>query len=367
MTRIDAAVLRGPRELGIETLDLADPKADEVLVDVRATGVCHTDYHRYTGDADVETPVVLGHEGAGVVEAVGDAVRAVEPGDRVVLTANPSCGTCPACAAGEPYHCEPGQRAAFGGHLLDGTRRLTDADGAAVNQFFAQASFAEKAVVPERTAIPVDERVPFEVAALLGCGAQTGIGAVVNTADVDAGDTVAVFGCGGLGMSAISAADAVGAGEIVAVDVVAGKLDRAAELGATETVDASEVDPVELIEEATGGGVDHAFEFTGDTTAMEQAFAAARRGGQALVSGAGDIREDISIPPADLLLDKRLRGNLGGSTRPRVDVPRYAEMYLRGDVDLDALVSRTCPLSDLEDAFEAMATDDVVRSVITFD
>jgi len=366
MRRIDAAVLRGPRDLRIETLELGEPKADEVLVDVRATGVCHTDYHRYAGDAEVETPVVLGHEGAGVVEAVGEAVTAVEPGDRVVLTANPSCGVCAACAAGEPYHCEAGARAAFGGTMLDGTRRLVDADGEPVNHFFAQASFAEGAVVPERTAIPVPDAVPFDRAALLGCGAQTGIGAVVNTADVDAGDSVAVFGCGGLGMSAIGAADAVGAGRIVAVDVVGEKLAAARDLGATETVDASATDPVEEIEALTGGGVDHAFEFTGKPAVMEQAFAAARRGGQALISGAGDIREDISIPPADLLLDKRLRGNLGGSTRPRVDVPRYAEMYLRGDVDLDALVSRTYPLADLEAAFEAVEDPDVVRSVITF-
>jgi S-(hydroxymethyl)glutathione dehydrogenase/alcohol dehydrogenase len=367
MRTIDAAVLHGPRDLRIEEVSLDLPAAGEVRVDVRAAGVCHTDYHRYVGEMADAYPVVLGHEGAGVVEAVGDGVTGLSPGDRVVLTVTTCCGSCGPCCRGEPFLCandDPVHR----GRLLDGTRRLS-LDGDPVDHFFAQSSFAQQAVVPATTAVPVPPSVPFEVAALLGCGASTGVGSVLSTADVEPGSSVAVFGCGGVGTSAVLGAAVVHADPCLAVDVVAERRETATALGATHAVDPERTDPVDRVRRLTGEGVDYAFECTGKPSVQTTALAATRPGGTTVMVGGGggsdgprlDARRDL-VPGG-----KTVVGSVVGSLRPSADVPRYAQLYEQGVLDLDALVTRRYDLDDLSRAFADLKTGVGVRGVVTFD
>lgn len=358
MHEITAAVMREPEQLTVETVQLEEPKAGEVLVDVKATGVCHTDYHAYTSE-ESNCPVVLGHEGAGVVEAVGDQVTAVAPGDHVVLWVLPSCGHCEYCSTGRPYLCP--QRVEIRGEMPDGTKRLHDEEGP-IDHFFAQSSFASKAVVPEGSAVPVRNDVPFEIAALLGCGIPTGIGAVLNTAEVQAGDDVAVFGCGGVGASAILAADLVGAREIVAVDIAAEKLDKMREIGATEVVDASVNDPVEEIERLTGG-VDYSFECIGRSQTIAQAFESLDRGGTAVATTTKETGS-IDIDGSAFLSGVNLVGNKVGSIRPQADLPKLADLYAEGKLNLDALLTETYPLSELNEAFDALYEGNGIRNVV---
>jgi Zn-dependent alcohol dehydrogenase len=368
MRTIDAAVLDGPESIRIETLELADPQRDEVLVDVRAVGVCHTDIHQYLGDGEVSYPVVLGHEAAGVVRETGPGVSGLDPGDHVVLAVITHCGRCPACERGQPYHCENDIDIAFGGGLVDGTRRLS-VDGEPVNHFFAQSSFATSAVVPAQTAVRVPDDVPFAPAALLGCGASTGIGAVLNTAGVEPGASVAVFGTGGVGASALLGARAVGATPRIAVDVVPAKLDAAADLGATHTVDASETDPVERVRELTDGGAAYTFECLGAPEVMEQTVAAAREGGTATLVGAHHGGETFAVDPwRDMLPGgKTVRGCVAGSMRPAVDIPRYVAMYRDGLLELDALVSARYELAEVESALQDAMEGTGFRTVLTVD
>ncbi|WP_435182602.1 alcohol dehydrogenase catalytic domain-containing protein [Halobellus sp. EA9] len=361
MREVEAAVVREPGTHAVETVALADPAPGEVLVDVRATGVCHTDYHAYTS-AETDVPIVLGHEGCGVVKAVGDGVSTVDPGDRVVLWVLPSCGDCEYCRAGEPYLCQA--RRETRGRMMDGTRRLSK-DGDPINHFYAQSSFATMAVVPERQVVPVPETVPYPICALLGCGVTTGLGAVTNIADVDSGETVAVFGCGGVGAGAVLAADAVSAGTIVAVDLDADTLATMREIGATHTVEAGVDDPVEEIRGLTGG-VDYAFECIGTPQTVQQAIASLGPGGTAAITGTSDT------PPAEIDLGQftsgiSVVGNIVGFTRPRIDIPRYARLYENGDLPLDAVLTRTYALDELGAAFDALAAGDVIRSVVEFE
>ncbi|WP_436348282.1 alcohol dehydrogenase catalytic domain-containing protein [Natronorubrum sp. FCH18a] len=358
MHEIDAAVMREPERLSYESVQLEEPKPEEVLVDVRATGVCHTDYHAYTNQ-EIDCPVVLGHEGAGVVEAVGDRVTAVEPGDHVVLWVLPSCGHCEYCSSGQPYLCP--KHTETRGRMPDGTTRLRGDDGP-INQFFAQSSFASKAVVPERSAVPIRTDVPFEIAALLGCGIPTGIGAVTNTADVGPGDDVAVFGCGGVGASAILGADLIGARSIVAVDIEPEKLDAMRGLGATDVIDASSTDPVEEIHRLTGG-VDYSFECIGRPQTLEQAFESLGRGGTAVVTTTKDTGT-FEIDGGAFPRGVSIVGNMVGSIRPRVDVPKLANLYAEGRLDLDALLTDTYPLPELDEAFDALRDGDGIRNVV---
>jgi len=358
MHEITAAVMREPEQLSYESVQLDEPKAGEVLVDIQATGVCHTDYNAYTSE-DTDRPIVLGHEGAGVVEAVGEQVTAVEPGDHVVLWVLPSCGHCEYCSTGRPYLCP--QFTETRGEMSDGTTRLHDEEGR-IGHFFSQSSFATKAVVPERSAVPIREDIPFEIAALLGCGVPTGVGAVLNTAEVRPGDDVAVFGCGGVGASAILAADLAGARNVVAVDVDAEKLSQMQELGATDVVDASQTDPVEEIERLTGG-VDYSFECIGRTETIEQAFESLGRGGTAVATTTKHTGT-LEIDGSSLLGGVSLVGNIVGSIQPRSDLPKLADLYAQGKLDLDALLTDTYPLSELDEAFEALHESQGIRNVV---
>ncbi|WP_280535467.1 alcohol dehydrogenase catalytic domain-containing protein [Halopenitus sp. POP-27] len=362
MTRITAAVLEEPRELSIESLELADPKPGEVRVDVRATGVCHTDHHRYVGASETPYPVVLGHEGAGVVDAVGEDVTSVSVGDRVVLWVLPFCRECEFCERGDPHLCAR-RSAVKGGTLMDGTRRLSR-DGEAVNHFYGQSSFASHCVVAEQTAVRIPDGIPFPEASLLGCGATTGLGAVTNTADVSPGDPVVVFGCGGVGASAVLGAELAGADPLIAVDVVDEKLSFIETLGATHTVNSGETDPVAAIREITGGGVAYAFECTSHPAVVRQAVEAVRPGGT-VVSTATSSADDFEIPPGAFTSGKRIVGNVGGSLHPSVDVPRFARLAKSGRLPLEKLVSETYSLDQLGAAFEAMDDGTGIRGVIT--
>jgi len=368
MQKIKAAVLRGPKQLNVETIEIDEPKEHEVLVDVYATGVCATDYHRYTGSQKVLLPIVLGHEGAGVVEAVGNQVTMVKPGDHVVLAANLYCGKCPACISGQPALCSKGPKTAFGGTQMDGTTRLHSGTEK-INQFFAQSSFATKAVVPELAAIKVRDDASFDSICLLACCASTGIGAVLNTANVKAGESVAIFGCGGLGASAILATNAISAGKIIGVDIVQGKLDNVKPLGATHTINASKENPIERIKEITGGsGVDYALEFTGNTQVMEQAAGAVRPGGATIISGSPGPGSKFVVDCMSLVSGaKKIIGNRQGSSCPAVDIPRYVEMYMKGDLNLDALVTNRYKLDEIVEAFNAMEKGGTIRSIIKFE
>jgi len=368
MHEIEAAVLRGPGELSVESLTLDDPGRNEVLVDIRATGVCGTDVHAYHGNTPAPYPVVLGHESAGVVVETGPGVSDLDPGEHVVLAVITHCGHCAACERGEPYHCEGDIDLAFGGTLPGGERRLSK-DGEPINHFFAQSSFATKTVVPAQTAVPLPRDVPFAAGALLGCGAATGIGAVYNTAAVEPGGSVAVFGCGGVGTSAVLAANSVGATPLIAVDIDPVKRELGADLGATHTVDPAADDPVERIRDLTDGGVTYAFECIGNTTVMEQAIAATREGGTATLVGAHHGDDTITVDPTRDVLPggKTIRGCVAGSMRPAVDIPRYARLYERSALDLDALVSQEFGLGETERAVDAFESGEGIRNVVRLD
>ncbi|ELY61987.1 alcohol dehydrogenase catalytic domain-containing protein [Natronococcus jeotgali] len=364
MTEITAAVLEGPRDLSIESIELAEPKADEVRVDLKATGVCHTDHHRYVGTSDAPYPIVLGHEGAGVVDAVGENVTSVEPGDHVVLWVLPFCRECAFCERGDPHLCSR-RSAVKGGTLLDGTRRLSRGEEK-VNHFYGQSSFASHCVVAEQTAVKIPESLPFPEASLLGCGAITGLGAVVNTADVSIGEPAAVFGCGGVGSSAILGASLAGANPIIAVDIEDETLATVADLGATHTINSSETDPVREISRLTDGGVKYAFECTSIPGVIEQAVEAVQPGGT-VVATTTSSADPLQIAPGELTYGKRIVGNVGGSAQPSIDIPRFATLAQSGRLPLEKLVSQTYSLDQLDEAFEAIENGNGIRGVVTYE
>ncbi len=365
--RLRAAVLErtgGP--LTVEELILASPGPGEVLVRLHASGVCHSDQNAIDGTAETRCPAVLGHEGAGVVEAVGIGVTRVNPGDHVALSWAPSCGECPECLRDLPQLCSAVRPAMEAGGLLDGTTRLSR-DGEPVYHYSFISSFAEACVLPERSCIPIPADVPFEIAGLLGCAVTTGVGAVWRTANVRPGDRVAVFGCGGVGLSAVLGAAAAGAGAIVAVDPIPAKLDVACEFGATDAVPwaSSSEETAAAVIEASAGGVDYAIEATGRPEAMLAAFLSTRAHGAAVL---------IGIPPADAVLplpalsiprlERRVLGSIYGSSRPERDFPLTLDLYRRGRLPLDRLVSHRLPLDDVERAFELLRSGQALRVVL---
>jgi len=362
-----AAILYQPKSpLKIEDIEIPQPSDDEVLVKVKAVGVCHTDFHPIKGDMPLPMPVILGHEGAGIVEKVGARITTLKPGDHVILSVMPSCGKCRYCAVGKPFLCEKAGPLIFTGTMLDGTTRLKKKDGQTLYHFFAQSSFAEYCVVNESTAVKVRDDIPLEEIATLGCGATTGIGAIVNTAQVEAGASVAIFGCGGVGLSAIMAAKMVGAGKIIAVDILDNKLDMAKEFGATHPINSSKEDPAEKIKQITGGGCDYALEVIGNVNVMAQAYDSIRPGGKLVIVGAAPVGAKVSFDAFTLLFGKTIVGTAGGHLRPSIDIPRYVELYAEGKLPLNKLVSRKLPLEEINKAFEAMEKGEVARSIIVF-
>lgn len=365
--RVRAAVLEqtgGP--LTICELDLAPPGPAEVLIRLRASGVCHSDWNAVDGTAETRCPAVLGHEGAGVVEAVGPGVARVAPGDHVALSWAPSCGVCAECLRDLPWLCSTAWPAMGTGGLMDGTTRLSR-DGEPIYHYSFLSTFADACVVPERSCVPIPDDVPFDVAGLVGCAVTTGVGAVWRTAGVRPGDRVAVIGCGGVGLSAVMAAAAVGVEPLVAVDTAPQKLDVARSFGATHGVlwqgDAEAT--AEAVRDASGGGVDYAIEATGRPDAMLAAFLATRARGAAVLIGIPREDSVVSLPALSVpRMERRVLGSIYGSSRPERDFGKTLDLYRAGRLPLDRLVSHRLPLDEIERGFELMKTGKALRVVL---
>jgi Zn-dependent alcohol dehydrogenase len=349
-------------------LELAPPGPGEVLVRLRAAGVCHSDLNAIDGTAATRCPAVLGHEGAGVVEAVGDGVD-LAPGTPVLLSWLPSCGHCEECLRELPHLCTTAWQAMAAGGLLDGATRLSR-DGEPVFHYCFLSTFAERAVVPARCCIAMPDDVPFDIAALVGCAITTGTGAVWRTAQVRPGDRVAVFGCGGVGLSAVLAAVAVGADPIVAVDVTPQKLEAALRLGATGAVQWSDGpdETAEAVRVVSGGGVDYAIDATGRTEAARAAFLSTRARGAAVLIGIPAADAEVSLPALSIpRMERRVLGSVYGSARPERDFPALLELYRRGRLPLDRLVAARLPLEAVDKAFGLMLDGSAGRVVLDLD
>jgi S-(hydroxymethyl)glutathione dehydrogenase/alcohol dehydrogenase len=366
---VKAVVLREPgTPVSVEEVELAPPQAHEVQVKIAAAGVCHSDVRLADGDlGDGRWPMVLGHEGAGVVEAVGGGVTHVRPGDHVSLCFIPACRACPACLGGHPNLCRPAGEHGFAGMLMDGTSRLRGAGGETLQHGLMTACFAERAVVAAEGAVPIPQELPLWQAALLGCAVVTGFGAVRNVGRVRAGDSVAVVGCGGVGLQVIAASRIAGAETIVAVDR-SDKLERARAVGATEAVAVDEVDdPAAAVRDLTGGGVDHAFEVVGQPNTIRLAWGAVRAGGDVVVVGLVARGVDVSVPGIEFLSDKSLRGTYYGSGDAMRDVPALAGLALAGELDLAAVVTHRTTLDGVEEAFARLRHGEGARTVVLVD
>jgi S-(hydroxymethyl)glutathione dehydrogenase/alcohol dehydrogenase len=358
-----AAIMERFGEALVETdVDLSEVAPDEVLVRVVASGICHSDRSVHLGAQDRPLPLLLGHEAAGVVERIGSDVRDFAVGDHVVGTASAHCGRCALCLAGLTQNC-----ADKGLTRTGGGARLTR-DGAEVHAFVGLGGFATHMLVSERALVRLPDEMPLDKGALLGCAVLTGIGAVRNRAKVKAGQTVAVIGCGGVGLNAVQGARLVGASRIIAVDLNPAKLERARQFGATDIVDASATDAVEAVIALTGGGVDHALEVVGLGRTIEQAFAMTGVRGQTTVVGVSNPKEMVQLPAlAIMAFEKSVQGSRLGSGNFRVDIPLYSQMYLRGQLMLDELISEVVGLADVTRGLEALDGSDGARSVIHFD
>ncbi|RST31123.1 Zn-dependent alcohol dehydrogenase [Sphingomonas ginkgonis] len=348
--------------LEIQEVPISKPGPHEVLIRTAACGVCHSDLHFREGHYPTRLPTILGHESAGIVEAVGSEVRTVRPGDHVVTCLSAFCGHCEHCLTGHMSLCvEPElQRPA------DQPARLGDADRP-MNQFLNLSAFAEQMLVHEHACVAIDRDMPFDRAAIIGCAVLTGYGVVSHTAKVRPGETVAVIGCGGVGLAAINGAAIAGAGRIIAVDRVAGKESLARAFGATDFIEASDGDSVATVVELTRGGVHHAIEAIGLATTAQDAFAMLRRGGTATIVGMIPVGQKLSIDGWQFLAEKKLQGSLMGSNHFPVDVPRLVSFYQSGKLRLDEMISRRVGLGDIDEAFEEMKTGQIARSVILFD
>ncbi len=358
-----AAVLRELNApLEIEEIQIDKPGPDEVLTRTAASGICHSDLHVIEGGIPMGLPCILGHEPAGVVEAVGENVTDFKPGDHVIGCLNAWCGTCNYCLRGRPHLCMPVQMMV----RLDGTSRLTK-DGAPIVQF-ALSSFAEHMLTHERSLVKIRDDMPLDRAALIGCGVTTGIGAVLRTARVEPGATCAIIGCGGVGLAALQGCRIAGASRIIAVDTMDWKLDLARDLGATDTLSTGSGDAVAEVIEMTGGGVDYAFECIGLQPTILQAVGMAAKGGAAVLVGVLPVTETVPINASDLTLqEKRVLGSFMGSNAFRRDMPQYVDYYLDGRLRLDEMISKRIPLEEINPAFDAMKSGEVARSVIVFE
>ncbi len=359
-----AAVLNQiPGQLDIENIDVDSPGPREVLIETKAAGLCHSDLHFMEGLYQYPTPAVLGHESAGVVVEVGSDVSYVQPGDHVITCLSAFCGACEECLSGRPSICSTKN--------VDLVRRPGEAprlsrDGEPVHTFLHLSSFAEQILAHEHALVKVDKTMPLASAALIGCGVTTGLGAVFRTARVEPGSTVAVVGCGGIGLSAVQGARIAGANKIIAVDMVESKLELAKTLGATHIVDASNTDPVEAVKELTGGGVHNSFEAVGRKDTAEQCYRMLRNGGQATVIGMIPQGVMVEVHGFDLIYEKTLTGSNMGSNQFRTDMPRYVDMYLDGRLMLDEMVTQSIALEEINSGFADMKAGAVARSVIEF-
>jgi alcohol dehydrogenase len=352
------------RPLAIEELDLEGPGAGEALVRIEAAGLCHSDLSVINGDRPRPVPMALGHEAAGVIEELGPGATDLRSGDHVVMVFVPSCGRCPRCMEGRPALCEPGGAANAAGSLISGARRLR-LRGRAVHHHMGVSAFADHAVVSCNSLVRIEKSVPFDQAALFGCAVLTGVGAVVNTARLPAGATVAVIGLGGVGLNALLACRLAGAATIVALDLREDKLALARQLGATHTADAGDADCIAQVREATGGGVDFAFEMAGSVRAMGVAYQITRRGGTTVSAGLPHPDRDFALRHVTLVAEERtVRGSYIGSCVPVRDVPRFVALQRSGQLPVDRLMGEQIGLEELNPAFDRLASGAAMRQIL---
>lgn len=367
---LDAMSLPRPyavsKPLTIAELTLDRPGHGEVLVKIAAAGLCHSDLSVINGDRPRPLPMALGHEAAGVVEEIGPGVDDLAKGDHVVMVFVPSCGHCLPCAEGRPALCEPGAAANTAGTLLSGHRHLKR-NGETINHHLGVSAFADFAVVSQRSLVKIDRELPLDEAALFGCAVLTGAGAVINTAKVQAGQSVAVLGLGGVGLSALLAAVAAGAREVVAIDLSDDKLALAESLGATATFNARDADLADAVRERTKGGVDAAFEMAGSAAAFETAWRITRRGGSTVTAGLPNPAARFALPLTQAVAEERtLRGSYIGSAVPQRDIPRYIDLYRRGKLPVDRLMGETFSLDDINVGLDRLASGSALRDVVLF-
>jgi len=364
--RITAAVLYDVNKpYSLETVELDPPKRGEVLVKVGAAGVCRSDLHFQKGEAIIALPAVLGHEGSGTVEAVGEGVTMVTPDDRVILSFVPNCGHCHSCESGHPHLCDEHGRTS--GKLFDGTSRLHTLAGQDCAHMGKVACFAEYAVVPEAGCIPAPATLDFAQMALIGCSVTTGVGAAVFNARVQPGDSVAVIGCGGVGLNVLQGARLAGATTIIAVDVKDAALTFARKFGATHTVNARTEDAVARVQALTGGGAHVAFEAYGSGATSKMAVDMVRKRGTAVIVGIAPVGDAAAIEPVVITrMEKTIRGCYYGSAHPRQDMPRICDWVIRGLLDVNGLVMRRYPLAEINRAYEDIESDAVGRGVLVF-
>ncbi len=358
-----AAVFRqmGQR-MEIEDVSVSKPIGREVLVKLEAVGVCHSDLHILTGDLPHPLPAILGHEAAGIVEQVGPEVHNVKPGDHVVVCLTFHCGHCEQCGGGNSHRCTTSE--AMRG--ADEPPRLFR-DQERFAPFMNMGAFAEQILVHESGCVPMRRDMPFDRACLIGCGVTTGLGAAIRTAAIRPGETVAVIGCGGVGLSAINGASMAGAGQIIAIDRIASKLELARTYGATDVVDGTQGNVVEQVMALTGGrGVDHVLECIGLKQTIEEGFTMLTKGGTETIVGAARFDLKVELPALAFLREKKVQGSMMGGVRNTIDIPRYIDLYMDGRLKLDEMISRRRPLSEVNEAFDDMHTGTLARSVITF-
>ena len=348
----------------IEELDLDPPGEGEVLVRIRAAGLCHSDLSTINGDRPRSMPMVLGHEAAGDVMELGAGVKDLEVGDHVILVFVPSCGHCNPCQEGRPALCEPGAKANGAGTLLSGATRLSK-DGKPVGHHVGVSAFAEYAVVSRASLVKIDRTLPFEEAALFGCAVITGAGAVINTAQVKAGSSVAVVGLGGVGLMAMLAARVAGCRQIIAVDTLDDKLKIARQLGATHTVNATDPKALEQIRDISGGGVEYGFEMASSAKALDLAYKATRRGGMTVTASLPHPAHTVNVPVSQLTAEERtLKGSYVGSCVPNRDIPRFISLYQQGLLPVDHLMSERITLKEINVGFDRLADGASVRQIL---
>ncbi|HVS26281.1 MAG TPA: zinc-dependent alcohol dehydrogenase family protein [Burkholderiales bacterium] len=354
------------RPLSVEDIELDPPGHDEVLVRIAAAGLCHSDLSVINGDRPRPTPMVLGHEAAGIVEELGAGVDDLKPGDHVVMVFVPSCGHCLPCAEGRPALCEPGAAANVAGSLLSGARRLRRG-ATLLNHHMGVSAFAQYATVSRRSLVKIDPDLPLDKAALFGCAVLTGVGAVLNTARVTPGSTVAVVGLGGVGLASVLGAILAGARRIVAVDLSEDKLTLAKSLGATDTFNAASPDCAEQVRAASAGGVEFAIELAGSVKALELAYKITRRGGTTVTAGLPPPTATFPLPAVNLVAEERtVKGSYIGTCVPMRDIPRYIALYQQGRLPVDRLLSGRLKLEDINLGFDRLAEGKAVRQVVVF-
>ncbi len=355
------------QRLEVLEVEVRDPGPGEVRIQMVAGGVCHSDLHVMTGHLNAPLPAILGHEGAGIVADVGAGVTSVRPGNHVIPLWRLSCGECEFCTGGRPALCAAGTEIRWSGKMLDGTSRF-ELDGREILHFAGVSSFSNYTVLPEKAVLKIPEDLPLERAALLGCAVITGVGAVINAAEVRPGRTVAVFGTGGVGVNVVQGALLAGAQTIIAVDLLDSRLEQAKRFGATHLVKASDGDPVEQIRDLTAGrGVDYAFEVVGLPETMRQAYDCLAKRGVAMLVGVSPTTAEVTVPSLSLVYEERvLTGSLYGSAAPKSDIPRLIDLYRAGSLKLDELLTRSYPIEEINEAYDALQSGETLRSVVTF-